>query len=99
MHNANMVSANEASKAFIREMAERAELTPSALARKAGLAPSTVNRLLSNEHATHGLSLKSITRLGAAAGLNTTDALLRFWKLQGHPPPSDLAALTALLSS
>ncbi|MCW5615854.1 MAG: helix-turn-helix transcriptional regulator [Rhodocyclaceae bacterium] len=57
----------ERQRAEVRELCARLDLTPTELARKAGVVPSTLNRFL-NKNVTHMLSARTLARLRNVAG-------------------------------
>lgn len=78
---------------FIEHLAARAGTSVSGLARRAQLAPSTLNRFLNDESAKHTLSTTTIEKIGAAAGVGADEAhrLLAYAKQGGPMPGPDQA--------
>ncbi len=70
----------------IREIARIAKLSHSALAKKAGLAPSTVNKILNSE-TNHSISKTSLDKLAKAAGFGSyEDYVLEHLSTAPVPP-------------
>lgn len=59
-----------ATRAFVHKTLERTGLTATELARRAGLAPSTLNRFLNSEDVKHTLSARTLMRIAAVAELS-----------------------------
>lgn len=58
----------EQQRAWVRGVAQAAGLTPTELAKKAGLTPSTLNRFLNDEKVTHLLSTRTIAAIRKVVG-------------------------------
>lgn len=87
--NAQMNKDRAAYQAFVDYLCDLADVkSSSALARKAGFAPSTINRFLGETPVKHTLSTKTIEGLARAAGLSAIEAhQLLAQALQGAPLP------------
>lgn len=66
---AHMDSTIEAQRELLRLMMRETDLDLTGLARKAGLAPSTLTRFMNNDEIGHALSARTLARLNGATGV------------------------------
>jgi len=66
----DMETASEAERVrlWLRDVIDRTGLTPTALARRAGLAPSTLNKFLNDDRVDHCLSVTTVGKIARASG-------------------------------
>lgn len=69
MHRKHKDSQKEVIQRYILSAAEKMNLEPSALAKRAGLAPSTINRFLNDPDYPHIPTLTTLGRIAAASGI------------------------------
>jgi SOS-response transcriptional repressor LexA len=70
-----MDATQRAARAYVRGVIESTGWSASELARRCGVAPSTVNRFLHSERATHSLSGRTLAKVAQASGLPLPAAL------------------------
>jgi transcriptional regulator with XRE-family HTH domain len=76
---AHMDAEQERTRRLVEEMLRVTSLTPTELARKAGLSPSTLTRFLNSSEAKHALSNRTLQKLAEASGRGSAMLAPEIW--------------------
>jgi transcriptional regulator with XRE-family HTH domain len=91
-----MLDAKIATRSLVSEMMRVTGLDATGLARKAGLAPSTLTRFLNNQDASHSLSYSTLIKLSAVSGVTIGAAVSSGHRNGSSPGDADGTIATRL---